>query len=203
MQTWITTFMEQFSYIGIFLLMALENVFPPIPSEVILTFGGFMTTYTTLSVPGVILSATLGSVSGAILLYWIGYYLDIKKIETIVERWGHILRLKKEDIARANAWFDKYGYWTIFLCRMVPLVRSLISVPAGMTKMNVWLFLLFTTLGTLIWNVALVMLGSFLGQSWEDILTFMDMYSTVSYVVIGIVVGVFLIIFFRKRSVKS
>ncbi|KQL49541.1 alkaline phosphatase [Brevibacillus choshinensis] len=203
MQTWITTFMEQFSYIGIFLLMALENVFPPIPSEVILTFGGFMTTYTTLSVPGVIISATLGSVLGAILLYWIGYYLDIEKIETIVERWGHILRLKKEDITRANAWFDKYGYWTIFLCRMVPLVRSLISVPAGMTKMNVWLFLLFTTLGTLIWNVALVMIGSFLGQSWEDILSYMDMYSTVSYVVIGIVVVVFLFVFFRKRSVKS
>lgn len=203
MQTWITTFMEQFSYIGIFLLMALENVFPPIPSEVILTFGGFMTTYTTLSVPGVIISATMGSVFGAILLYWIGYYLDIEKIETIVERWGHILRLKKEDITRANAWFDKYGYWTIFLCRMVPLVRSLISVPAGMTKMNVWLFLLFTTLGTLIWNVALVMIGSLLGQSWEDILSFMDMYSAVSYVVIGIVVVVFLFVFFRKRSVKS
>ncbi|MDF2684407.1 MAG: DedA family protein [Brevibacillus sp.] len=203
MQTWITTFMEQFSYIGIFLLMALENVFPPIPSEVILTFGGFMTTYTTLSVPGVIISATMGSVFGAILLYWIGYYLDIEKIETIVERWGHILRLKKEDITRANAWFDKYGYWTIFLCRMVPLVRSLISVPAGMTKMNVWLFLLFTTLGTLIWNVALVMIGSFLGQSWEDILSFMDMYSTVSYVAIGIIVVVFLFVFFRKRSVKS
>lgn len=203
MQTWITTIMEQFSYIGIFLLMALENVFPPIPSEVILTFGGFMTTYTTLSVPGVIISATMGSVFGAILLYWIGYYLDIEKIETIVDRWGHILRLKREDIARANAWFDKYGYWTIFLCRMVPLVRSLISVPAGMTKMNVWLFLLFTTLGTLIWNVALVMIGSFLGQSWEDILSFMDMYSTVSYVVIGLVVVVFLFVFFRKRSVKS
>ncbi len=203
MQTWITTFMEQFSYIGIFLLMALENVFPPIPSEVILTFGGFMTTYTTLSVPGVIISATMGSVFGAIILYGIGYYLDIEKIENLVDRWGHILRLKKEDISRANAWFNKYGYWTIFLCRMVPLVRSLISVPAGMTKMNVWLFLLFTTLGTLIWNVALVMIGSFLGQSWDSILTFMDMYSTVSYIVIGIGVVVFLFFFFRKRSVRS
>ncbi|QRG70152.1 DedA family protein [Brevibacillus choshinensis] len=203
MQTWITTFMEQFSYIGIFLLMALENVFPPIPSEVILTFGGFMTTYTTLSIPGVIISATMGSVFGAIILYGIGYYLDFEKIENLVDRWGHILRLKKEDISRANAWFNKYGYWTIFLCRMVPLVRSLISVPAGMTKMNVWLFLLFTTLGTLIWNVALVMIGSFLGQSWDSILSFMDMYSTVSYIVIGIGAIVFLFFFFRKRSVRS
>ncbi|RNB88711.1 DedA family protein [Brevibacillus nitrificans] len=203
MQTWITAFLEQFSYIGIFLLMALENVFPPIPSEVILTFSGFMTTYTTLSIPGVIISATMGSVMGAIVLYGIGYYLELEKIEVLVDRWGHILRLKREDIARANAWFDKYGYWTIFLCRMVPLVRSLISVPAGMTKMNVWLFLLFTTLGTLIWNVALVMLGAFLGQSWEEILTFMDMYSTVAYAVIGGGIVMFLILFLRKRGVKS
>ncbi|GED29466.1 DedA family protein [Brevibacillus centrosporus] len=203
MQTWITAFLEQFSYIGIFLLMALENVFPPIPSEVILTFSGFMTTYTTLSIPGVIISATMGSVMGAIVLYGIGYYLELEKIEVLVDRWGHILRLKREDIARANVWFDKYGYWTIFLCRMVPLVRSLISVPAGMTKMNVWLFLLFTTLGTLIWNVALVMLGAFLGQSWEEILTFMDMYSTVAYAVIGGGIVIFLILFLRKRGVKS
>lgn len=203
MQTWITAFLEQFSYIGIFLLMALENVFPPIPSEVILTFSGFMTTYTTLSIPGVIISATMGSVIGAIVLYGIGYYLELEKIEVLVDRWGHILRLKREDIARANVWFDKYGYWTIFLCRMVPLVRSLISVPAGMTKMNVWLFLLFTTLGTLIWNVALVMLGAFLGQSWEEILTFMDMYSTVAYAVIGGGIVMFLILFLRKRGVKS
>ncbi|MGG0935725.1 DedA family protein [Brevibacillus centrosporus] len=203
MQTWITAFLEQFSYIGIFLLMALENVFPPIPSEVILTFSGFMTTYTTLSIPGVIISATMGSVMGAIVLYGIGYYLELEKIELLVDRWGHILRLKREDIARANVWFDKYGYWTIFLCRMVPLVRSLISVPAGMTKMNVWLFLLFTTLGTLIWNVALVMLGAFLGQSWEEILTFMDMYSTVAYAVIGGGIVIFLILFLRKRGVKS
>jgi membrane protein DedA with SNARE-associated domain len=203
MQTWITAFLEQFSYIGIFLLMALENVFPPIPSEVILTFSGFMTTYTTLSIPGVIISATMGSVMGAIVLYGIGYYLELEKIEVLVDRWGHILRLKREDIARANVWFDKYGYWTIFLCRMVPLVRSLISVPAGMTKMNVWLFLLFTTLGTLIWNVALVMLGAFLGQSWEEILTFMDMYSTVAYAVIGGGIVTFLILFLRKRGVKS
>ncbi|SFK15500.1 DedA family protein [Brevibacillus centrosporus] len=203
MQTWITAFLEQFSFIGIFLLMALENVFPPIPSEVILTFSGFMTTYTTLSIPGVIISATMGSVMGAIVLYGIGYYLELEKIEVLVDRWGHILRLKREDIARANVWFDKYGYWTIFLCRMVPLVRSLISVPAGMTKMNVWLFLLFTTLGTLIWNVALVMLGAFLGQSWEEILTFMDMYSTVAYAVIGGGIVIFLILFLRKRGVKS
>lgn len=203
MQTWITAFLEQYSYIGIFLLMALENVFPPIPSEVILTFGGFMTTYTTLSVPGVIISATMGSVLGACLLYGIGNYLDMEKIEHLVNRWGHVLRLKREDIARANAWFDKYGYWTIFLCRMVPLVRSLISIPAGMTKMNVWLFLLFSTLGTLVWNVALVMLGSFLGKSWEDILAFMDLYSLVAYVVLGIGAVVALWLYFCKRSVKS
>ncbi|MED1919141.1 DedA family protein, partial [Bacillus thuringiensis] len=145
MQNWMTQIIEQYSYFGILLMMALENIFPPIPSEVILTFGGFMTTQSSLTVFGVILSATIGSVIGAIMLYGIGYYLDVKKIEKIVERWGHLLRIKTTDIHKANEWFDRYGYWTIFFCRMIPLIRSLISIPAGMTKMNFPLFLLFTT----------------------------------------------------------
>ncbi|MGG1659912.1 DedA family protein [Brevibacillus sp. NRS-1366] len=203
MQNWITDFIEQYSYLGIFLMMALENIFPPIPSEVILTFGGFMTTQSALTIPGVIISATAGSIVGAILLYGIGYYVDIHKIEKIVDRWGHLLRIKKTDIHKANVWFDKYGYWTILICRMIPLVRSLISLPAGMTKMNLWLFLLFSTIGTFIWNIALVWIGAILGQSWHDILYFMDVYSTISYAVIGLGVIISLSVFFAKRKSSS
>jgi membrane protein DedA with SNARE-associated domain len=199
MQNWLTHFIEQYSYLGIFLMMALENVFPPIPSEVILTFGGFMTTRTTLTVPGVILAATLGSVLGAILLYAIGRYLDVSKIEKVVERYGHLLRIKKTDIQKADAWFDKYGYWTILFCRMIPLVRSLISIPAGMTGMGLPLFLLFTTIGTLLWNVALVLVGALLGESWEQVLHVMDVYSKFVYIGIGVVGVGFLVVFVRKR----
>ncbi|MFP3388222.1 DedA family protein [Brevibacillus sp. SIMBA_040] len=203
MQNWMTDFIEQYSYLGIFLMMALENIFPPIPSEVILTFGGFITTQSSLTITGVVLSATAGAVIGAILLYGIGYYVDINKIEKIVERWGHFLRIKKADIHKANRWFEKYGYWTILICRMIPLVRSLISIPAGMTKMNIWLFLLFSTIGTFIWNIALVWLGAILGHSWEDILYYMDVYSTIVYAGIGLGVAIFLTVFLAKRKASS
>ena len=162
-----------------------------------------MTTQSTLTITGVVLSATAGAVIGAILLYGIGYYVDINKIEKIVERWGHLLRIKKTDIHKANGWFEKYGYWTIIICRMIPLVRSLISIPAGMTKMNIWLFLLFSTIGTFIWNIALVWLGAILGQSWEDILYYMDVYSTIAYAGIGLGAAIFLTVFIAKRKASS
>lgn len=198
MQNWITDFMEQFGYIGVFLMIALENVFPPIPSEIVLPFGGFMTTYTDLTVPGVITAATAGSVVGAIILYGIGLLLDVERLEKIVERWGHILRVKKADIHKADAWFDKYGYWTVLFCRMIPLVRSFISIPAGMSNMKFWLFLLFTTIGTLVWNIILVSIGAALGSSWEDILYFMEIYSTIAYTIIGVGIIVLLILYIRK-----
>lgn len=200
MQNWITDFMEQFGYLGIFLMIALENVFPPIPSEVILPFGGFMTTYSGLTVPGVIAAATGGSVLGAAILYGVGLLLDVERLEKIVDRWGHILRVTKKDIHKADAWFDKYGYWTVLFCRMVPLIRSLISIPAGMSNMKFPLFLLFTTIGTLIWNVILVSVGAALGESWEDITNFMDIYSNIAYTLIGIGIIVFVIWFIRKKK---
>ncbi|MFZ3576691.1 DedA family protein [Virgibacillus sp. DJP39] len=185
MENWITDFMEQFGYIGIFLMMALENVFPPIPSEIILPFGGFLTTDTHLTIVGVIISATAGSVIGAIILYGIGRLVDVERLERAIDRFGHIIRIKKEDIYKADAWFDKYGYWTVLFCRMIPLIRSLISIPAGMSNMRFSLFLLFTTVGTLAWNIILVLIGAGLGESWQDILKYMDIYSTIAYVVIA------------------
>lgn len=200
MDNWITDFMEQFGYIGIFLMIALENVFPPIPSEVILTFGGFMTTYSKLSIAGVIAAATAGSVAGAVILYGIGYLLNVDRLEKIIGRWGHILRIKKEDIQKADAWFEKYGYWTVLFCRMIPLIRSLISIPAGMSQMKFWLFLVFTTIGTLIWNIVLVSVGAAFGESWEDIVHFMDIYSNIAYTLIGLGTILLLIIFIRSKK---
>jgi membrane protein DedA with SNARE-associated domain len=199
-QNWITEFMEQFGYLGVFLMIALENVFPPIPSEVILTFGGFMTTYTELTVIGVIIAATLGSVVGAVILYWIGYLLNVDKLEKIIDRWGHILRVSKEDIRKADAWFDKYGYWTVLFCRMIPLIRSLISIPAGMSGMKFPMFLVFTTIGTLIWNIILVLVGAAVGESWEKIVEFMDVYSNITYALIALGGILFLVWFFRRKK---
>ncbi|WP_129726342.1 DedA family protein [Ectobacillus funiculus] len=200
MENWITNIIEQFGYMGILLLIALENIFPPIPSEVILTFGGFMTTTTNLSVMGVVLFATVGSVGGAVMLYGIGLLMDVNRLEKIVDKWGFILRLTRKDIYKANAWFAKYGVWTVFFCRLIPLVRSLISIPAGMSRMNFVVFLLLTTLGTLIWNVILVNLGAAVGGSWESIVGYMDIYSNIIYVGLGILFLLFVVMAIRKRK---
>lgn len=202
MQSWITDFMEQFGYLGIFLLMCIENVFPPIPSELILPFGGFMTTHSDLNVLGVILSATGGSLLGAIILYGIGLLLDVERLLKIVDRWGNLLHVKKEDILKADAWFDHHGYWTVLFCRMIPFIRSMISIPAGMSNMKFGLFIFFTTVGTLIWNSILVGAGALLGKSWERVLYYMGIYSNVIYVVLGIMIIGVLIYFIKKNKHK-
>ncbi|EAF8335645.1 DedA family protein [Listeria monocytogenes] len=203
METWITSIMADFGYIGIFVLIMVENLFPPIPSEIILTFGGFMTTVTSLNVVMVIIVATLGSVVGAILLYKVASYFGKERLTKIVLKYGRILRLKESDIERAESFFLKYGSWAVFLCRMIPLIRSLISIPAGMTKMKMSRFLILTTAGSLLWNTVLIGLGAVLGGSWNEIVVFMDSFSTIIYSVIAILVVVGLGYFFRARFKKT
>ncbi|GAF64504.1 hypothetical protein BTS2_1397 [Bacillus sp. TS-2] len=199
MENWIVDMMEQFGYVGIMLLIALENLFPPIPSEVILTFGGFMTTYSRMSVIGVIAFATIGSVAGAIILYYIGSLLGLHRIERLINRYGHFIRLNKKDLHRAFNWFERYGPWTVFFCRLVPLIRSLISIPAGMTKMNFGLFVVLTTLGSLIWNTVLVTVGSVVGESWGAIVQYMSLYSNIVYIALAALILFFLIFFLLRR----
>lgn len=203
MENWILDIMSQFGYIGVFLLIAFENLFPPIPSEIILTFGGFLTTQSDLTKTGVIIAATAGSVVGAIALYCIGLLLDVARLEKIVDRWGKVLRLSRKDIHRADAWFDRYGPWTVLFCRLIPLIRSLISIPAGMSNMNFVLFIVLTTIGSLIWNSVLVILGATVGDQWETIVTVMDTFSTIVYIILGIgalAVVLWYIRFRRKRA---
>jgi membrane protein DedA with SNARE-associated domain len=201
LQEWIIQIMDRFGYIGIALLIALENIFPPIPSEVILTFGGFMTTYTKLTVWGVIIASTIGSVLGAVVLYWIGRSLTPERLEYWLEgRWGRILRLKKGDVARAKGWFERHGKRAVFFCRCIPLIRSLISIPAGMAKMKMWLFLLLTIAGSFVWNSALIYLGAALGASWEIIISYTNIYAIIALSVLGVILLVFAIIYFKKRS---
>ncbi|EAD9205829.1 DedA family protein [Listeria monocytogenes] len=203
METWITSIMADFGYIGIFVLIMVENLFPPIPSEIILTFGGFMTTVTSLNVVMVIIVATLGSVVGAILLYKVASYFGKERLTKIVLKYGRILRLKESDIERAENFFLKYGSWAVFLCRMIPLIRSLISIPAGMTKMKMSKFLILTTAGSLLWNTVLIGLGAMLGESWSEIVVFMDSFSTIIYSIIAILVVVGLGFFFQARFKKT
>jgi len=198
MRDWIFAFMEEFGYIGIMAVIALENLFPPIPSELVLPFGGFMTTRTMLTIPGVIIASTAGSVLGAVILYWVGRLVNVSRLESFVGRWGHILRVSKKDIRTAEGWFLRYGNWTVFFCRLIPVVRSLISIPAGMAKMNFSTFIIFSTLGTLVWNTILVSLGAFLGESWEDILGYIEIYKDAFYLLFAII-GIIFISWYLKR----
>jgi len=203
MQALIISMMNKFGYLGILLLIAIENIFPPIPSEVILGFGGFMTTYTKLNIVGVIIFATLGSVIGAIVLYLIGKILNRERLAKIVRgKIGKILFLKEEDIEKAYGWFDKRGYKTVFFCRFVPIVRSLISIPAGMSEMKMPKFLAYTTIGSLIWNTVLVCIGAALGDNWEKLVLVMDEYSTIALVLI-IILFVVIVFMFYKNKIKQ
>ena len=200
MQDLIIEIMNNFGYIGVFLLITIENVFPPIPSEVILLFGGFMTTYTSMNVIGVIIASTLGSVLGAIILYYIGKILNKERLKKIItSKPGKLLRLKPEDIDKADEWFDTKGNKTVFFCRFIPVIRSLISIPAGMSEMPMKKFLIYTTLGSLIWNAALTIAGSIVGENWTSILEIMDNYSHIIVILLAIIFVIAIIIFFSKR----
>lgn len=204
MQNIVIDIMNQFGYVGVAILIAIENIFPPIPSEVILTFGGFMTTCTSMNAWLVIVAATVGSLAGAMILYSIGYLVNPEKIARMLSgRVGRTLKLKPEDIGNAQIWFNSKGNLTVFFCRFIPIIRSLISIPAGMAQMPMAKFLLMTTAGTTIWNLVLVWFGVFAGTSWEKVVIYMGTYSEVGKVVIisGLIIGVVSI--YVRRKVKE
>lgn len=201
MQEIMLSIMEQFGYLGVFLLIAIENIFPPIPSEAVLLFGGFMTTYTNLNVVGMIIFATLGSLVGAIVLYYVGKILNKERLKKLVSgKVGKILRLKTEDIEKADKWFDEKGNKTVFFCRFIPIVRSLISIPAGMSEMPMPKFLIYTITGSTIWNTVLLVMGSIVGENWENMLNIFDQYSHITLIVLAIIFVIACVIFYNKKT---
>lgn len=197
MQEIIINIMNEWGYIGIMLLIAVENIFPPIPSEVILIFGGFITTCSKISIIGVILAATIGSEIGAIILYLIGKNISQEMLEKIVSgKVGKIFGLKKEDIEKSYNWFKIKGNSAVLFCRCIPIVRSLISIPAGMTKMKITKFLILTLIGTVIWNTIIIIIGRYAGAYWEDIVIIMNKYS---HLILIIIIAVIIIKFIYKK----
>lgn len=204
MQEIILSVMGKYGYVGVFLLIMIENVFPPIPSEVILLFGGFMTTYTKLNIFGMVVASTLGSLFGAIILYYIGKIFNKDRLKKIISgRLGKVLRIKVSDIDSADNWFDNKGNKTVFFCRFIPLVRSLISIPAGMSEMPMFKFLLYTLFGSLIWNTVLIIVGSVVGENWTKIVGILDTYSHIVVIILFIIFVVGVYFFYRNRSNKK
>ena len=203
MQEFIIMILEKYSYFGVFFLILVENIFPPIPSEVILLLSGFMTSYTSLSMVLMVIFATFGSVIGAIILYYIGNILNKERLKKIVRgKVGKILFLKEKDIDKADEWFDNKGNISVFFCRFVPIVRSLISIPAGMSDMPKVKFLIYTFFGSLIWNSVLIFLGHTLSDNWEIVLDVLDKYKIVAVIILGILFLYFVYKFYKKRISK-
>lgn len=200
MESTITELVNQYGYLGICFLIAIENIFPPIPSEVILTAGGYLTTVSDLTVTGVIISATLGSMIGAVVLYSIGKFMSAERLEGIIEgKIGRTLRLKTEDIGKAEYWFNRYGGKAVFFGRFIPLVRSLISIPAGIARMNFTKFFVLTLIGSLIWNTVLVNVGRVAGEAMDEFNAAFDVFSHVSYLIIAITALIAIIYFVKTR----
>lgn len=182
MNNFVINIMNKYGYLGILFLITIENIFPPIPSEVILTLGGFMTSKDgiNMSLFGVIIYSTFGSMLGAIILYYVGYIFNKDRLLKIVRsRVGRILCLKESDIVKSDNSFNKNGDLTVLYCRFIPIVRSLISIPAGVNKMKLSIFLLYTFVGSLIWNTVLVSLGKLVGENYMVVAGVFSKYSKV------------------------
>jgi membrane protein DedA with SNARE-associated domain len=197
MSEWIKSIIQSLSYGGVVFLMFLENVFPPIPSELIMPLAGFFSRQHDLSLWGIIAAGTLGSVAGALPLYYAGKVTGEQRLRRWCDRHGKWIGFTGRDLDQARAWFDRHGAKTVFLCRLVPGVRSLISVPAGMAEMKLGLFLVYTTLGSAIWTAALAYAGRALAGNYEQVERVLGPISTT--IVAGIVVCI-LVRAFRLRA---
>ena len=186
--TWMTNVIETLGYPGLTILVALENLFPPIPSEVILPLAGFLTGQGRFSFVLVLISSTLGSLIGALILYAIGMGLGQAGIRRFFERYGHLALITPEDLTRAEDWFDRWGPVAVFTGRLVPVVRSLVSIPAGYRRMPLVQFVPLTIFGSLLWNGALVSLGWAFGENWHAIEEYVGVLQYVVVAVVAILV---------------
>ena len=169
MSDWIVRLIEQSGYLGVGFLMFLETVFPPIPSEVIMSVAGVAAGQGKLSYAGVVAAGTAGAMLGNLLWYLAARALGIQRLEPIIHRWGRWITMSWAEVKRAEKWFALHGTFFVFLGRLLPTVRSLVSIPAGLLKMSFRRFLLASTLGTLIWTAVLAGAGYKLGENYTDI----------------------------------
>jgi membrane protein DedA with SNARE-associated domain len=183
---WATSIVEQLGYLGVAVLVAIENVFPPIPSEVVLGLAGYTASKGDAWVVGMIIAATIGSVVGACVLYGLAAAIGPVRVRAITIRYGTWIGFGEADLDRAEEWFDRRSRAAVLLCRCIPLIRSLISIPAGFRRMPLVAFTAFTFIGSLVWNTILITAGYVLADQWERLLEFTEPFQTV--VVVALVV---------------
>ena len=195
MTGWIADLIEAFGALGVAFLMALENLFPPIPSELILPFVGFLVGRGEIGFLPALIASTAGSLSGALILYALGRWGG----RNLILRYGRYLRVKEADLDRAEGWFDKYDEWVVLFGRMVPGVRSVVSIPAGMLRTPFLRFVLLTTAGSAAWNTLLLGAGWYLGENWQQIEGFVGSLSNFVLVLVALALVAAAIWWWRRR----
>lgn len=202
MLNWITNIISSLSYWGIALLMLLENILPPIPSEVIMPLAGFTAQQGQLNLLFVILAGTVGSILGALPWYYIGKQVGERRLRQWVDRHGKWLTLSGEEIDKSQQWFNKYGGAVVFFGRLIPGVRTLISIPAGFEEMPLFAFLLYSIAGTFLWVGLLSYAGFVLGQNYQLVKKFLTPISIVVAVVLVLVLGIWIVRRRKKHNSK-
>lgn len=207
----LSTYIEQlilmFGTPGIAIIAFMENIFPPTPSEFLYPLAGKLAYDGQATLIGVILAGAIGSLVGAITFYYIGYYLGAKRVRNFIERYGtfllwrwHIRLFTVEAYDNAMLAFKKQGAIIIIIGRTMPLVHGVISIPAGVSRMNVFKFLIYSFIGVLLWIVPTVLLGYFLGSQWDLLLRVLEVYEIVWYILIALVIGVYLVVRWLKHN---
>ncbi len=190
MTDWIIQTISDLGYLGIFLVMLAESIFPPIPSELIIPFAGFAAANGDLNLFGVITAATVGAVVGMLPWYFAGRLFGLERVRALADRFGRIMAFNADEIDVAVSWFNRFGPVIVLFGRLMPIIRTLISIPAGLARMSLPMFLLASTSGALVWNTILTLAGYILHEHYELIEVVLD---PLSYLVLGLVVLLYLL----------
>jgi membrane protein DedA with SNARE-associated domain len=187
--SWIEGIVETTGVLGIALLMFLENVFPPIPSELIMPLAGYTAAKGEVSLVLVILAGTAGSLAGALFWYFLGRLVDHERFKLFADRHGRWLTMSRADIEKADDWFDTYGHWAVLFGRLIPTVRTLISIPAGLSEMPLGRFLIYSGIGTAAWTTLLAVFGYVFGSEYPELERWID---PLSWGVVALMVAIYL-----------
>ena len=201
--TWIESVIEKIGYLGVALLVGLENVIPIIPSEIVQPYAGFVAQRDNKSVVLMIIVATIGSVLGSLVMYGIAAWIGPVRLRAFIVRYGKFVGVSEHELTRAEAWFDRNAVVSVLIGRCVPLIRSVVSIPAGFRKMKLIPYIICTFIGSLLWNIFLIGAGAMLGDNWESVTKYM---SAIQYVVVAaiiIVVGKFIWTHLKRRKANK
>jgi membrane protein DedA with SNARE-associated domain len=209
---WVQDVINQFGYFGVALLVVIENVFPPIPSEIVLPFAGFVAQQgasavnaatdaakSDTTVIGMMIAATIGSVVGALILYFVSAAIGPERLRGFVERFGKWFGVKSSDLVRAEEWFDRRSVAAVLVGRCVPLIRSIVSIPAGFRRMKLTSFVVLTAIGSAVWNIALIGAGAVLGDQWERVGEYVDFFQWLVIAVILVLLVRFVVSRLKNR----